>query len=65
MHKKILQRHETEKKIMPQKIYTPLTNLSSDGSSGIWQVLIGGSIQFLKKWKIHDLYAYFWTIITC
>jgi hypothetical protein len=23
----------------------------------------GGSIQFFKKWKIHDLDAYFWTII--
>ena len=23
------------------------------------------SIHFLKKWKIHDLDAYFWTIITC
>jgi hypothetical protein len=21
--------------------------------------------QFLKKWKIHDLDAYFWTSITC
>ena len=27
--------------------------------------ITGGSIQFLKKWKIHDLDAYFWTIITC
>jgi hypothetical protein len=26
---------------------------------------LGGSIQFLKKWKIHDLDAYFWIIITC
>jgi hypothetical protein len=31
----------------------------------VQNLIEGGSIQFLKKWKIHDLDAYFWTIITC